>query len=439
MRSKWFFILALFSAEVLAGPRIQTWETAAGSRVLLVEAHELPMLDIQVLFDAGGSRNGAKPGLAALTNRLLAEGADGLDADAISLGFESLGAVYGRSAGYDSAMVSLRSLSDPAKRDPALTNLVRVLAQPDFPGAAFARELKRMQIGLLSKKQNPGSLASEAFYASTFGDHPYAFPNGGTEESLNSITLADVQAFHQQYYVAANAVIAMVGAVSRGDAEQIAERLTAKLPGGERPAPVPDVSPLAGSERVHLDHPSQQTHILMGQPGIKRGDADYFPLYVGNHVLGGGGFISRLFEEIRDKRGLSYTAYSYFNPMKQTGPFVAGLQTRADQAEEAIRVLKENLQRFIAEGPTEQELIDSKKNITGGFPLRIDSNGKILGYLAAIGVYDLPLDYLDTFNDKVNAVTVDQIRDAFQRRLSPDNFITVMVGPQTPAGEDQGG
>jgi zinc protease len=193
---------------------------------------------------------------------------------------------------------------------------------------------------------------------------------------------------------------------------------------------------LTEAERVFIEHPSQQMHILMGQPGIRRGDEDYFPLYVGNHVLGGGGMISRLFAEIREKRGLSYSAYSYFSPMKQPGPFVAGLQTRADQAEEAIAVLKDNLRRFIAEGPTAEELEASKKNITGGFPLRIDSNNEILAYLAAIGIYDLPLDYLDTFNDRVEAVTIEQIRDAFARRVSPDTIVTVMVGPAPGSGED---
>jgi len=439
MRTSLFLWLLLVTGSATATPDIQVWNTDQGTRVLFVEAHELPMLDVQVLFQAGGSRNGDKPGLAALTNHLLSEGADGLSADEISLGFESLGAVYDSSSGYDSSTVGLRSLSDFSKLQPAIANLIRVLAKPDFPEDAFERERKRMLIGLLSKKQNPGALAKDAFFASTFGEHPYALPNEGTEESLDKITLADIQAFHKKYYVAANAIVAMVGDLSRSEAEKIAVQLTSALPVGKAADAVPDVSPLQNAERVHLDHPSMQTHILMGQPGIKRGDPDYFALYVGNHVLGGGGMISRLFEEIRNKRGLSYSAYSYFSPMKQTGPFIAGLQTRADQAEEAIKLLQENLQRFIEQGPTEEELVASKKNITGGFPLRIDSNSEILGYLGVIGIYDLPLDYLDTFNDKIEAVTIAQIKDAFQRKLSPDKFVTVMVGPKEGEDGEQAG
>lgn len=438
MITRIFLLLLIGVGTANATPEIQTWTTEQGARVLFVEAHELPMVDLQVLFDAGGSHDGDLPGLATLTNHLLSQGADGLDADAISQGFESLGAVYGSDAGYDSAMVSLRSLSDKTKLNRALENLQRVLAKPDFPSDAFERGRNRMLIGLRSKKQNPGALAKDAFYAATFGDHPYARPTEGTEASLNRISLDDIRAFHQRYYVASNAVVAIIGDLTREQAAAIAAQLTGALPEGKPAEPLPDVQPLDAAERVQINHPSKQTHILVGQPGVKRGDPDYFALYVGNHVLGGGGMISRLFNEIREKRGLSYSAYSYFNPMKQTGPFIAGLQTRADQAEQAIEVLKDNLHRFIAEGPTEEELIASKKNITGGFPLRIDSNSEILAYLAAIGVYDLPLDYLETFNDKIEAVTIEDIKAAFARKLSPDTFVTVMVGPAPESGEQAG-
>jgi zinc protease len=168
----------------------------------------------------------------------------------------------------------------------------------------------------------------------------------------------------------------------------------------------------------------------VGQPGIKRADPDLFPLYVGNHVLGGGGMVSRLFEEIREKRGLSYSTYSYFMPMKQQGPFVAGLQTRTDQAEDALALLFEQLSAFVETGPTEAELEAAKQNLTGGFALRIDSNSDILGYLAMIGFHELPLDYLDSYNEKIMSVTTEQIKDAFRRKLSTDKMATVMAGPK---------
>ena len=223
-------------------------------------------------------------------------------------------------------------------------------------------------------------------------------------------------------------MVAIVGAVDRKQAEKIAEDITSGLTQGEKAKALANVSSLGKANKVFIEHPSAQTHILVGQPGVKRGDPDYFPLYVGNHVLGGGGMVSRLFAEVREKRGLSYSAYSYFSPMRFKGPFIAGLQTKTEQVDEALSVLMETINSYIETGPTKEELIASKKNITGGYPLRIDSNGKILNYVVVIGYYKLPLDYLDTFNANVDAVTIDQIKDAFKRRVAPDKLVTVMVG-----------
>jgi zinc protease len=180
------------------------------------------------------------------------------------------------------------------------------------------------------------------------------------------------------------------------------------------------------TERIRC--PSAQSHVLAGQPGMARADADYFPLYVGNFILGGSGLVSRLSDEIREKRGLSYSAYSYLNPMRVPGPFVLGLQTRNTQADAALKVMRETLMRFVETGPTEMELVAAKKNISGGFPLRLDSNRDILGYLAVIGFYDLPLDWLETYVPNVEAVTAESIRDAFRRRIRPAEMVTVVVG-----------
>lgn len=426
---KIFLSLLLFiSLSVQASPKIETWETSKGVEVYYVHAPELPMVDMQIVFDAGGSRNGDLPGLAALTNGMLSMGADGLNADQISNAFESLGAIYGSDAGYDSASVSLRTLTDEALLTKAIENFKRVISKPSFPKDALERRRSRTLIGLKAKQQSPGALAKDAFMSAVYQSHPYASPNDGTEDSITAINREDIVAFYKKYYVASNALIAIVGAVDKKQAEQIAEDLTSELVQGKKAEPLKNVKDLEKADTVFIEHPSAQTHILVGQPGLKRGDPDYFPLYVGNHVLGGGGMVSRLFEEVREKRGLSYSAYSYFSPMRFNGPFLAGLQTRSDQVDEALSVLMENINRFIDTGPTEEELKAAKMNITGGYPLRIDSNSKILSYVVVIAYYKLPLDYLDTFNDNVNAVTIDQIKDAFKRRLTPEKLITVMVG-----------
>ncbi|HEY9198412.1 MAG TPA: pitrilysin family protein, partial [Gammaproteobacteria bacterium] len=220
----------------------------------------------------------------------------------------------------------------------------------------------------------------------------------------------------------------IVGAVDRAAAERLASEAVRALPAGEPAPALPDVADPAHAREQRIAHPSSQTHIQLGQPGMTRDDPDYFPLYVGNYVLGGGGLVSRLSEEVREKRGLSYSVYSYFMPMAERGPFTLGLQTRNDQSAEALTVLRETLAKFVADGPTEKELKAAKDNITGGQALRIDSNRKILEYLAVIGFYQLPLDYLETFNGKVEAVTLEQVRDAFKRRVQPERMLTVLVG-----------
>ena len=424
----WIWAMLLPVAAAVAGPEIQHWKTGNGSRVYFVPAPQLPMVDIRVVFDAGSARDGTRPGLAVMTNGLLDAGAGGLSEEAIAERLEGLGAQLGNAALRDMAMVSLRTLSESKYLDPAVEILATIISQPRFPDAVFQRERKRMLIALQAEQQSPSSIASKAFYRAIYGDHPYASPSNGTGESLQALQREELEKFHQRYYVAANAVIALVGNLSRSQAEQLAERLMEKLPGGEAAPKLPEVKPLTKPSRERISFPSSQTHILVGQPGMTRTDPDYMALYVGNHILGGSGFGSRIMAEIREKRGLAYSAYSFFMPMRRKGPFQIGLQTRNDKAAEAERVVQETLLQFIEEGPTAKELDAAKKNITGGFPLRIDSNKDILEYIAMIGFYNLPLDYLDTFSQRVEAVTLKDIQEAFQRRIAPDRMATVTVG-----------
>lgn len=415
-------------------PVIKHWQGARGTNVYFVEAHELPIVDVQVIMDAGSARDPeGKFGLSALTNSLMGEGAGGKDANALSYEFERLGAVFNADSGYDYASVSLRSLSDAAKLKPALNNLKLVLGQPDFPAKAVERQRNRILIGISYKQQSPGDLASDNFFAAVYGDHPYAHPNEGTEQSVKSLTREDVIAFYNRYYTASNAIIAIVGDLNRGQARRLADELADAVKQGKPVDPLPKVKPLAEGKVIKVAHPSAQTHILIGQPGMRWGDPDYFPLYVGNHVLGGSGLVSELAEDIREAHGLAYSVYSYFSPMRATGPFMAGLQTRADQTDEALGMLRKDIGEFIKQGPTPDQLKAAKENITGGFPLRFDSNRDILGYIGLIGFYKLPLNYLDTFSGKVEGVTAAMIRDAFHRHLNQTQMVTVIVGPEDQA------
>ena len=425
------FSTLCFAVSALASPDIEYWTTDKGADVYYVHAPELPMVDIQIVFDAGSTRDADSLGIAMLTNSLLAEGANGEDADTISNGFESLGAIYAADVGYDSASLQLRSLTDAELLTEAIENFKKVISTPDFPNDALERKRSQMLIAIKAKEQSPGAIAKDAFMSAIYQSHPYGKPSEGNEASIKSIKREDIVSFYRKYYTAKNSMIAIVGAIDRKTAEQISEDIVNALQDGKKAVPLSKVNKLDVSKNIFIEYPSVQTHILVGQPGVKRGDADYFPLYVGNHILGGGGMVSRLFEEVREKRGLSYSAYSYFSPMRFKGPFIAGLQTKTDQSDEAISVVLENIKNYIELGPTEEELISAKKNIIGGFPLRVDSNSKILNYVVVVGYYKLPLDYLRTFNSNIEAVTIEHIKDAFKRRLTVDNLVTVKVGTST--------
>ncbi len=425
------------SGTATANPKIQHWTTTNGARVYFVASPELPIIDIHVVFDAGSARDGKQSGLANLTNALLDQGAGDLDADQIAEKLDAVGANLDTSSYRDMAIVSLRSLTGPTLLNPALAIMTQVIGNPTFPEDAFKLQQKRTLIALRGQKESPGAIASKAFFAAVYGNHPYATPSLGTKETVSALTRNDVIAYHKRYYTARNAIVAIVGAVDRKAAEKIAEQVVGKLPAGQAAPTLPTVKPLSAAKVEHIDYPSAQTHILMGQPGMSRSDPDYFPLLLGNHILGGDGLISRIAVEVRQKRGLAYSAYSYFSPMHVKGPFTAGLQTRNEKADTALKVLKDTLSKFIAEGPTADELSAAKKNITGSFALNLDSNSKIVDNLASIAFYKLPLDYLDTYNQHIEAVTAKQIRDAFRRRVHPQDMVTVIVGGKAAATAKQ--
>lgn len=423
------FVFLLSSTSVWASPDIQQWTLNNGARVLFVESHELPMVRVSLVFDAGSSRDTrGKEGQALLTNHLLDEGAGNLSADDIASRLEGLGAELNTNVGLDMTTVGIRSLSDKAQLEPALDVLKMLITEPAFPEASLERERGRLLVGLQRSEQSPGDVADKIFNRLVFGSHPYARPSSGDKKSVKAITRDDLVQFHRQYYVGANTVVVIVGDVKKSAAKRIAKRIVGGLPAGSAAPALAKVKDLRSAITKRVRFPSSQTHILTGLPGVKRGDVDYFPLYVGNYMLGGGGLISRLSQEIREKRGLSYSTYSYFWPLRHKGPFTMGLQTRNSQARQALKVMRQTLKDYIRTGPSEKELTAAKKNITGGFPLRLDNSGKIAGYLAVIGFYNLPATYLDEFNSKIEAVTREQIHDAFKRRVNPDRMVTVIVG-----------
>ena len=423
------FALTLVAANAYATPNIQHWQAKSGAQVYFVEDHGLPMLDVAVGFHAGsGFDTAQKSGVAAMTRNMLNLGSKGLSEDDISRKMADIGAQLGGSFDQDRAGISLRTLSNPAQRDQALDTMASVLQRPTFPEKVLAREKMRLVAKLKDQQTRPEAIAEKAFAKAVYGNHPYGLPSQGSVATVKKITRNDLVNFYRKHYGAKSAVVALVGDVTRSEAEAIAEKLTAQLPEGGASEQIPPVTMQIKASEQRIPNPASQSHILIGAPGVSRTDPDYFTLYVGNYILGGGGFVSRLMNEVREKRGLAYSVYSYFFPLQQLGPFRIGLQTRKQSADQALAIVRDTLRKFIGQGPTGKELKAAKDHIIGGFPLRIDSNRKILGYLGMIGFYGLPLTYLDDFPARVEKVTVADIRDAFKRRVDPDALATVIVG-----------
>jgi zinc protease len=418
----------LFSITAHAIPRIQHWTTSNGAQVYFVATQGLPILDVKLTFDVGSARDSAKLGVSAFTSKMLKQGAAGLTAKQVAEALENVGASLGVSSSRDFTSLTFRSLTDMSVLDASWQVFTKVLTKPDFPEKDFQRIKDQIQQGIKRRAESPSTLAQLALYKHIFADHPYSKPIAGGLETVAGITVDDLKDTYRQNYVTNKLVITVVGDISRQQVEQRVEALVKDLPQGDKTVPLAAVAELQKGGVVHQEYPSSQTHLYYAAPVIAYNDPDYFALYVGNHILGGSGFTSRIVKEIREKRGLAYSAYSYFNPMAQKGPFLIGLQTRNEKAEEAATAVKQTLNEFIQNGPAEEEVVASKKNITGGFALRLDNNKKLLNNVANIATQGAPLDYLNTYIENINAVTAEQIKQVFQRRVHPERMVMVTVG-----------
>ena len=427
VRLVWAAAMWIAACTAQAALPIQHWITPSGTRVYFVESRSIPMLDINVDFDAGGRRVSAeRAGLGGLTHTLIKAGSAARSEEEISQLIADVGAQLDGSVDRDRAGLALRTLSSERERTQAIATFAEMLQTPAFPDAAFAREKARLADAVKEDETKPDAIASHAFYRLLYAAHPYAL--APTPETVLRIGRADVEGYYRANYVAERAVVTIIGDADRALAERIAEQLTAGLPrAGGAPLPLPPVVQPPG-QTLRIAHPASQSHILLGLPAIARNDPDYFPLLVGNYVLGGGGFVSRLYLEVREKRGYAYSVYSYFLPLAQEGPFQIGLQTKKEQADEALTRVRVVLDEFLGRGPSAAEIKAAKQNLVGGFALRIDSNRKLLEQVAMIGFYQLPLTWLDDFAAKVEKVSAAEVRAVFARRVRPDNLVTVVVG-----------
>ncbi|WP_062481448.1 M16 family metallopeptidase [Variovorax boronicumulans] len=436
-------ITAMFGmGSAQAALPIQHWTLANGAKVYLVSTNALPIVDVQIDFDAGSRRDpAAQAGLASTSAAMVEKGVragrngePALDQNALGEAWADLGASFDVSAGTDRTSYTLRTLSDPALLTKAVALAAREIGEPSFPDDIWPRERERINAAIKEANTKPATVVGRAFAQAVYGTHPYG--QEVTEATLARIDTAAMRQRYEQLILPCRAKLSIVGAVTRAEAEALATTLLSRLPSPAACAPLPAIAPVVAltapkDERIAFD--SAQAHVFIGQPGYPRQDPDHFALTLGNYVLGGGGFVSRLTEEVREKRGLAYSVYSGFAPGLDAGAFRIGFQTRPDQAEAATKVSRDVLAKFVAEGPTEKELKAAKDNLIGGFPLLLDSNRKLIGNVANIAWYGLPLDYLDTWTARMNAVTAADIQAAFARKLQPQRMVTVVVGGKQAA------
>ncbi|QDQ39713.1 insulinase family protein [Legionella geestiana] len=409
-------------------PGTERWVTTSGVRVVFYPAHEVPMLDINVALAAGSAWDNKHPGLSMLTASLIDKGSRGQDATQIAERLENTGAQFRAQTSRTMLALSLRTLTEPEALSEATGVFADMLAHPDFDNEAVLREKELQKMAIHEGNESPDNVASNTFFAKLYGTHPYAHAVTGTIESVNAIKRDDVRTFYKTYFTGRNTVMVLVGDIDSQKAHALADAITRDLPKGA-PAPViSKASPLTTAENAAVPFPSSQTVLRLGEVSIDHHSPDYFPLTVGNYILGGGTLVSRLSLEVRDRRGLTYGVSSQFAPMPAGGPFLIGLSTKTASAAEALALTRDTLKDFVAKGPTDAELAAAKQFLQGSFPLSLSGNRNIAELLLKIAFYNLPEEYLDTYLARINAVNADAIRTAFQKHIKPGQMLTVSVG-----------
>lgn len=425
------FMIGTNADAALLGKRIALEN---GMVLLLSERHTIPSVTINMLIKAGQvSEPSDKAGLAHITAGLLTEGTKKRSSSQIAEEIEFVGGGIGASGGDDSASVNLTILKKDL--DLGLDILSDILLNPVFSEEEIIRKVRETKASIEKEKENPSAVAGKEFAKSVFGDHPYGRPVEGLPETLDRIIRDDIVKFHAAHYIPNNTIMAVVGDVTEKEIVSKLNRYLKDWKKREVVNPVfPPVKPLSQKIVKPIDKKITQANIVLGHIGIERENPDYYAAYVMNYILGGGGFTSRLMDNIRDNKGLAYDVHSYFAPMKYSGYFNVGVQTKNESAKVAIEEALKEMERIRKEPVTDKELEDAKAYLTGSFPLKLDTNKKIAGMLTAIEFFNLGLDYPDRYPKMINALTKDDIQKVARKYLNPDNYIMVVVGDLEKAG-----
>jgi zinc protease len=406
--------------------KIQNWLTKNGARVLFAERHEIPMITLSIDFSAGSSSDKNKYGIAHLTNLLLSQGSNKIGINKLATLFSECGAYFKVNCDRDMATLELKSLSQEKYFDPALNLLSEILTTADFPNNNLVREKEIILSTIKQQEQMPDIIAKNRFYSNLYTTHPYAHPVLGTFRSISNLKQKDIKEFFANHYQVNKSTIVIVGDTTRKKAEKIANKIDMSLNQENYLSIIPIANRDGIQSNDYISFPSEQTHIILGQIGISYSDINYFPLLLGNQILGGATLTSRLFNEIRIKRGLAYSVFSFISPLKANGPFGIAMQTR--HPDNAIKLALIEIERFISSGPTKEELLAIKNKMIHGFPLTIAQNNSIHIQLRKIGFYHLPNDYLESYRQNIKNVTLNQVKHSFQEYFNKNKLNITIVG-----------
>ncbi|MCP5366998.1 MAG: insulinase family protein [Hyphomicrobiales bacterium] len=420
-------LCVLVLAAVPAGAvSIQRVVSPGGVVAWLVEDHTNPIIALDLAFRGGATLDPeGREGLARMVSATLDEGAGGLDSQAFQGRLDDLSISLSFSAGRESFSGSLTTLT--GNRDTAFDMLRLALTEPRFDPAPVARIRSQTLAGLRREAEDPDSIADKALMATLFPGHPYGRPAKGTPESVAAITADDLRGFVKRRLARQNLLVGVVGDITAAELAPLLDRTFGALPPRAAPWDLPEVAP-ARADTTVIRKPVPQSAISFAQPGLKRDDPDFYAAYVMNHILGGGGFTSRLFNEVREKRGLAYSVGTSLYPLDHAGLIVGDAGTANARVKDTLGQIRAEWRRIVKDGVTGDELKDAKTYLTGSFPLRFSSSGRIASMLVAIQMDKLGIDYLDRRNGLIEAVTMADIDRVIHRLLDPDKLVIVVVG-----------
>ena len=419
-----------------AAMTIQDIRSPGGIEAWLVEDSSIPIISMRFAFAGGTSRDpGGRLGLVNMLTALLDEGAGDLDSQAFQRRMQDLNMRMSFDASRDNFLGRFQTLSE--NRDESFEMLRLALNAPRFDAGPVDRIRTQLLVGIARKTQDPDTVATRTWMKLAFGDHPYSRPSDGTAESVRAITSDDLRAMAKRLFSTGTLRVSVVGDIDARTLGKLLDRTFGALPSGVNVGDVAEATVAAGPIRKVVEMDIPQSVIRFGHAGFKRKDKDFVPAYMLNYILGGGGFNSRLTAEIREKRGLSYSVYSYLSPLDRAGLFLGGAATRNDRAAKSLEIIRRELERMAKAGPTEAELVNAKTYLTGSYALRFDSGVKIADQLLGILLEDLGIDYVEKRNGLIEAVSIGDIRRVARRLLRPGSLIVTIVG--RPADLETGG